>query len=202
MRSLRIVRIRDDPLSDCALGSTSATRVACRVRIERVVPARARRGGVRVRQPHLCTRVARGARSGQCTGASSAFPARTSALSPALADIARAVERIYPAGDIWPRASGSPPTCCSTRARRRATRGSPSSGRSSAHCRLRINSKPNRHGRNAGVRRERGTLKAKVVLAPTVPATLQTLQFAPRSSYRHLAGVGGSKRRRLPTVAT
>jgi serine-type D-Ala-D-Ala carboxypeptidase/endopeptidase len=111
---------------------------------------------------------------------SGAFPPRATPLSPALAQVAKTVERIYQSGDVLTAREQFAPNV------------------------LLDQDAPLRNARIAELRKElgeckvgndqesdsamsatlsyncsRGTLKVKVILAPTVPARLQSLQFNP-----------------------
>ena len=111
---------------------------------------------------------------------SGAFPERTGSLSPALEDMARVAERIYAAGDVLAVPAALAPNFLLDHsaairnpkiAELRSTLGD---------CRL-ADSQQSESAMNATVafRCERGALKARIVLAPTSPPALQTLEFVP-----------------------
>ncbi len=111
---------------------------------------------------------------------SGAFPARLTPLSPALNDIARAVERMYKAGDVL-----------AARERLAANvlldQGVAPRNARLAELRKKLGdcSLTDRHQAETSMSAtlafacEKGPLHVKVVLAPTTPSTLQTLEFAP-----------------------
>lgn len=111
---------------------------------------------------------------------SGAFPSRPSPLSPALAEIARTVERIYESGDVLTAREQFAPNLL-------LDQGAPLRNARIAElkkdlgaCKLGGNQQSDTAmSATFSYDCARGTLKVRVVLAPTVPATLQSLQFNP-----------------------
>ena len=111
---------------------------------------------------------------------SGAFPARPAPLSPALADMARTVERIYESGDVLTAQEKFAPNVL-------LDQGAPLRNARLAELRkefgdCRLGGKQESDTAMSATLSydcSRGTLKVRVILAPTVPATLQSLQFNP-----------------------
>jgi D-alanyl-D-alanine-carboxypeptidase/D-alanyl-D-alanine-endopeptidase len=111
---------------------------------------------------------------------SGAFPPRPTPLSPALADIARTVERIYESGDVLTaRGQFAPNVLMDQGAPLRNARIAELKKELGA-CKLADNQgSDSAMSATLGYDCDRGKLKVKVILAPTVPATVQSLQFNP-----------------------
>lgn len=111
---------------------------------------------------------------------SGAFPARVTPLSPGLVDMAHAVERIYEAGDVLVARQVLAPNILLDQGAAMRNSRIAELKKDLGACRL----AESQDAEGAMVATlaytcDRGTLKVRIALAPTVPATLQTLQFNP-----------------------
>jgi CubicO group peptidase (beta-lactamase class C family) len=111
---------------------------------------------------------------------SGAFPALATPMSPALTDMAQAVARIYSSGDILAAREQLAANMLLDQGVALRNARIAELKKELGDCRL-ANSQASESAMSATLAFdcEHGVLKAKVVLAPTVPATLQSLQFNP-----------------------
>jgi len=109
---------------------------------------------------------------------SGAFPERAEPLSPALRDMARVVERIYESGDVLTAREALAPNLLLDHSAATRNPQIAELRKKLGGCRL-ANAQQSDTAMSATVALacDRGMLKAKIVLAPTAPATLQTLEF-------------------------
>lgn len=110
---------------------------------------------------------------------SGAFPERAGSLSPALREMARAVERIYAAGDVLAVPGALAPNVLLDQGAAIRNPQLAELRQKLGDCRLADpQHSDSAMSANLALACERGTLKAKVVLAPSNPPTLQTLEFS------------------------
>jgi D-alanyl-D-alanine-carboxypeptidase/D-alanyl-D-alanine-endopeptidase len=111
---------------------------------------------------------------------SGAFPPRATPLSPALAEMAKTVERIYESGDVLTAREQFAPNVLKDQGAPLRNARIAELKKELGACKL-AGSQESDTAMSATLVYDcgRGTLKVKVILAPTVPATLQSLQFNP-----------------------
>ena len=109
---------------------------------------------------------------------SGAFPERAEPLSPALREMARVVERIYNSGDVLTAREALAPNLLLDHAASMRNPQIADLKQKFGGCRVADAQQPdNAMSATVALACDRGILKAKIVLAPTTPATLQTLEF-------------------------
>ena len=109
---------------------------------------------------------------------SGAFPERVGSLGPALRDMARVVERIYDSGDVLTAREALAPNLLLDHAAAIRNPQIAELRKKLGGCRLAdAQQSDNAMSATVVLACDRGMLQAKIVLAPTMPATLQTLEF-------------------------
>jgi D-alanyl-D-alanine-carboxypeptidase/D-alanyl-D-alanine-endopeptidase len=111
---------------------------------------------------------------------SGAFPERAGSLSPALRDMSRVVERIYDSGDVLTAREALAPNFLLDHTAAIRNPQIADLRQKLGKCRLAdTQQSDNAMSATLALACEGGALKAKVILAPTTPPTLQTLEFVP-----------------------